>query len=334
MIGILNQSSGVLTIVDNGTVYNADRQHPFFQYLVEAYSKNDMELFLEYYNKKQVVENVINKHGGAELKDGKLYYKGQEVHNTYADRVKQAVYEGLPVDPMLRFFEKLMTNPSAQSIEQLPAFLSHENLPICEDGDFLAYKTVSSDMYSKAAGKMNLIRGKSHNGRIYNAVGEVIECPRNEVNDNRGQTCSYGLHVGSLQYSGPGGYYNCPNDVVIICKVNPRDVVSVPDDYEGQKMRVCRYEVKEIFRQALNSVYDGVQRKFGLDDSDIPLYAEITFDYKGRRRHCVVDDVNKDVENPYIIGVLEWEDPSYGVDGDETYRNFIIEKMSNIEYLC
>ena len=29
----------------------------------------------------------------------------------------------------------------------------------------------------------------------------------------------------------------------MICKINPRDVVSVPSDYDNAKMRDCRYEV-------------------------------------------------------------------------------------------
>jgi hypothetical protein len=46
------------------------------------------------------------------------------------------------------------------------------------------------------------------------------------------------LHVCSQSYLGHFG-----GDRVIVCKINPKDVVSVPADYNNAKMRVCRYEV-------------------------------------------------------------------------------------------
>jgi len=33
----------------------------------------------------------------------------------------------------------------------------------------------------------------------------------------------------------------------VLVKVNPKDVVSVPVDYNNTKMRVCRYEVISVF---------------------------------------------------------------------------------------
>ena len=37
-------------------------------------------------------------------------------------------------------------------------------------------------------------------------------------------------------------------DQVVVCKVNPRDVVSVPTDSNFGKLRVCRYEVVSVLK--------------------------------------------------------------------------------------
>jgi hypothetical protein len=59
---------------------------------------------------------------------------------------------------------------------------------------------------------------------------------RDMVDADSSRTCSRGLHVASW------GYVKGHSTIVSV-KVNPVDVVSIPYDYNGQKMRVCRYQV-------------------------------------------------------------------------------------------
>src|SRR5690606_24725742 len=54
---------------------------------------------------------------------------------------------------------------------------------------------------------------------------------------NPNNTCSFGLHVACFDYAKGFG----PR--LIEVKVNPADVVCVPTDYNGTKMRVCKFEV-------------------------------------------------------------------------------------------
>ena len=65
---------------------------------------------------------------------------------------------------------------------------------------------------------------------------------RSLVNADRNVTCSTGLHVASLKYARDcyGG------QVLVVCKVNPKNVISVPIDYSGMKMRTCEYTVLEV----------------------------------------------------------------------------------------
>jgi hypothetical protein len=66
--------------------------------------------------------------------------------------------------------------------------------------------------------------------------------PRSLVNDDKYQACSTGLHVGSYDYVKDfGGQWAR----FVTVKVFPEDVVSVPVDYSGGKLRACKYEVLE-----------------------------------------------------------------------------------------
>ena len=119
---------------------------------------------------------------------------------------------------------------SMQSQKELYDFLEHEHLPITEDGYFLAYKAVRSDFKDK------------YRGTFDNRVGQVVSMQRAKVDDDRVRGCSDGLHAGALNYV--AGYGSLEGgDKIVIVKINPRDVVSVPSDCNCEKLRTCQYEV-------------------------------------------------------------------------------------------
>ena len=76
---------------------------------------------------------------------------------------------------------------------------------------------------------------------------------RRKVNDDCGVGCSDGLHCGALEYveSYRAEY---AGDRVVIVKVNPKDVVSVPTDCECQKVRTCEYQVIADYEGPLKSL--------------------------------------------------------------------------------
>ena len=129
-----------------------------------------------------------------------------------------------------------MDNPSYRARNELYNFLEHENLPVTEDGHFLAYKAVRSDYRDLWSGTMN------------NSVGNIVEMPRPNVDDNCSVGCSAGLHAGSIDYVNS---YGGSSSTKVIVKINPRDVVSVPTE-DSRKLRCCRYEVISSFTSELN----------------------------------------------------------------------------------
>lgn len=111
-------------------------------------------------------------------------------------------------------------------------FLEAGNIPITENGTFLTYKKINrdwTDIYSST---------------FDNSIGSICEMPRNMVNEDSQTTCSHGLHVCSYDYLNCYDTNNVAHCRVIICEVDPADVVSIPVDYQNTKMvLVSRYRV-------------------------------------------------------------------------------------------
>jgi hypothetical protein len=67
---------------------------------------------------------------------------------------------------------------------------------------------------------------------------------RDDVDNNPHQTCSRGLHV-----AGHGYMSQYSGNVIVAVKVNPKNVISIPYDYDSQKIRTCEYEVLAVVDQ-------------------------------------------------------------------------------------
>ena len=238
----------------------ADHSHPNFDKIRKALQTANYNGIEELFDVAQAIETWAM--GNISVAGDTLAYKGRPIHNTLTDRILRMRVEGFDVRPMVNFLENLMQNPSANSVNQLYTFLEANNNPITPDGHFLAYKRIREnwkDVYT---------------GTIDNSVGQVVTMERNQVNDDPQQTCSFGLHVCAWDYlSGYSG------ERIIVVKVNPRDVVSVPTDYHNTKMRVSRYEViaedpDAITREGWTSIVDTQYSEIE-EDEDEDDYAPI-----------------------------------------------------------
>jgi len=136
---------------------------------------------------------------------------------------------------LTKFWDKLQKNPNKNSIEMLYTFLEHNGHPIMADGDFLAYKAVTTDLLDH------------HTKTTKHKIGCVIKMDRKLVDDNPTQTCSFGLHICSSAYLKD---FHPTTSRYLEVLVDPKDVVAVPNDYNGTKCRVSRYKVyREVKRE-------------------------------------------------------------------------------------
>jgi hypothetical protein len=166
--------------------------------------------------------------GAVRVIDGVIFYNGHELHNAMTRRIFRMIGEGFDVKPMLSFLTNLMSNPSQRAVSELYRFLEHNSLPITPDGYLLAYKNVSDNYKDR------------HSQSFDNSIGAVCEMERNQVMDDPSITCSTGLHFCSIEYL--QGFWGTEGHTMVV-KINPRDVVSIPLDYNDAKGRCCRYEV-------------------------------------------------------------------------------------------
>lgn len=187
---------------------------------------------------------------GFEITPDNVSYNGTRIPDVLAAKVRGLIEEGLPVTLFAKFWENVQNNPSSSSVRELYDFLAYKELPITEDGCFLAYKRLDRDYWSISGNvKTLVVKGKvDSSGRIFNGVGEEIEVMRRDVDDNRNNHCSFGLHVGSLDYA-----RDFSRGKLVVVKVNPKDVVSVPSDYNYQKCRVSAYKVISDFETEITS---------------------------------------------------------------------------------
>lgn len=236
-----------LTVYIDGNSYTVNNKNANYDKIVKALKKGKSnEKIIELFDTAKAIKTYCK--GKVQIRNGVLFYDNDEIRNSLTVKILRMMEEEFPIEPMVKFFENLRENPSKAAQDELMLFMEANEMPITPDGHFLSYKSVREDY-------------KDFHSRTFdNSIGKVCEMARLDVDDNRQNTCSNGLHIGAKDYAGNfggGGH-------LMVVKVNPRDVVSIPYDYNNMKGRVCRYEVigevlkategKDAFNQT--SVYD------------------------------------------------------------------------------
>ena len=266
--------NSILIIID-GTATSVPASHPNFTKLVDLLISGDAT--------SQEVAVLLNikaalKHysdGEIDIDGDVVTRNGVELPKELGRRIVQCWRKDVPYKHLLKFFDRLDKNPSNRSREQLFSFLAHKGIPITDDGCFYAYKAVGPDWYSRTGGNNSkVLRGKTNpQGQIYNGVGEYIEVIRNYVKDDPEVGCSSGLHAGSEAYA----LSYCPGrGHMMVVKIDPAHVVSVPRDCGWQKLRTCAYSVVAEYKgtlssDATHSPYDdyGDDESYDYDEGDI-----------------------------------------------------------------
>lgn len=245
---IINSKSIVLFLNNKPT--KVEKTDPRFSKIIEAFDLPQEE-------QEQTVSEILNNNLTVSPKDSDFVFEGENVFlngeklpPVLSKKVISLYKNELPIEIFKNFWKNLRENPSQTSVNELYDFLEYKELPITEDGCFLAYKGLNNAFWSINGNKdTKVLKGKVNDrGQIYNGVGETIEVLRRDVDDNREHHCSNGLHVGSFSYA--TGFSSGKKVVV---KVNPKDVVSVPSDYNCQKCRVSSYTVVSEYETEISA---------------------------------------------------------------------------------
>jgi len=242
-----------ITVVIGTTPHTVSKNHIAYNKLLNAIKSSDWDTVQDIIEPKKVVLNFGQ--GNIEIQGEQIFWKGRDMHTAITKRMVAMIQEDFPVDPLVAFMENLMENPSKRAVTELYGFLEKNTLPITSDGCFLAYKKVRADYldcYSRSVlNKPAVYMTDEDKATLAEAVGKrnevtvevvdgvtVVSMDRNAVDDDQNRTCSTGLHFCSRDYLRVFG-----GERIVILKINPRDVVSIPNDYNDSKGRCARYEI-------------------------------------------------------------------------------------------
>ncbi len=229
-VAYLQSNSGAITLMLGNETYSIAVDHPSYFKIIENLREPDAEELRKLLDVATAVSEYTE--GKIKIREGLFLYDGLELHNSLTERLMKLMVAGHPFDYMLKFLNNLMENPSGRAVKELYTFLENRSLPITADGCFLAYKRLRDDWTDVWT------------GTIDNRVGEKISMPRNRVDDNCNVGCSEGLHAGAIEYAKD---YGRKDGKMVIVKIHPKDVVSVPLDSKCTKIRTCAYEVVDEY---------------------------------------------------------------------------------------
>jgi hypothetical protein len=262
-----------ITVFMDGKPRMFSNTHVSFQKICDAVDSGDDDLVRELVDVKATVAKMSL--GRVQIVDNQILVAGRQVTGRLVERILEMVTRGSnAVEGYIKFLDNMMLNPSSTAVKELYLFIEACDLPITADGHFLAYKRVNGDYRDL------------HSNTFDNSVGTTPTMDRNDVDDNRDNTCSHGLHFCSYDYLPHFGAGD--SNKVVVVKINPANVVSIPSDYNNAKGRTWQYEVVD---EILDWVNDRITPFFtedytsrdgdGFDDEG---YDSDGYDYAGYDR--------------------------------------------------
>lgn len=277
MIPYIKQGPNIVMILD-GSAATVSPSHINFKRIKDDLEAGNFANIKSLYDIADSVKKATN--GEIDLSssatDVSVKVSGDTVKYAIAERIIKGLGMGEDMNKYKLFMANCHLNPSKLAIEELYQFLEKCDLPITDDGCFLAFKKVDSDFYdlhshtvphytpdhlTKIAAGPELLEG-SYGKRNEVRLSYVYESgvrhlqlsmPREDVDSNRSNTCSSGLHFCSKSYL---PYFGLAESAkILILKINPKDVVSIPTDYDLSKGRASSYVIMSLLTENPETVF-------------------------------------------------------------------------------
>ena len=250
-----------ITFVD-GKATTFTKDNPFFAKVVDLYKAKKWDKIREYFDLKNYVFKFTQ--GRVKVGDNVVLFDDKEIHNEVGNRIIQFLKESVDIAPLCKFLENLMSNPEEHVKEDLFLFLENNQLPVTEDGGFIAYKLVKDD-YSPYY----------HSGEERYKVGSEVTFPREKCYNGRTECGGQGLYFGRKEYWNGSfddeGRYTGSGKMLIV-KIMPQDVTSVPSGEQGRKGVCCKMTVLNHYESVVDDVYN--RAVFGIKEYVRPEVVE------------------------------------------------------------
>ena len=260
---VISGNRAYISINGEVTIIQKDSDPRFHEVLAAARNSDEDEV------RRLIAEGEVRL-GKLKVSRKAVKFDTKTLHPAFAKAYLYAATAGKAAIEL--FFKNVADNPNKESQADLANFLLRNALPITDRGTFLAYRYVNDKFYD------------CHTGTMDNMIGNSVEMDRDHCDSNREVTCSHGLHVCHYSYLANNGTTH------LVVEINPRDVVAVPTDYNGAKMRVCRFRVLctvDHFAEKLGAFADPLQtvpfvQMAGFDTPEVAedIPAELMHRYK------------------------------------------------------
>jgi hypothetical protein len=217
------------TVYPNNNIFPVVLEKAQNLLLNPAISDEEIEVLANLVNMKKQFNNVWSK-GDLKIVGDSLTYKGEQVDEKLEHFILQEFKKNVDFDTFMNRWSLFIENISSSSFKvanRLFSFLQHNDLTISDDGCIYAWKVVRENFYD------------IHSNTVDYTPGLTVEMPRSKVDDNDSSYCSYGLHVCSWGYL--KSFAGTGNPVLLV-KIEVKDIISIPLDYDGQKIRVCKLQ--------------------------------------------------------------------------------------------
>jgi len=319
------EGGGYLVVITPGKApKNISVDSKIYKKIKKAIEKDNLPLINELLFPTEELEKKTK--GILKIKStGEVLLKNKIINPVIAQIGKDLLEKGYPLEPLIALDNNICNSRNEWVKEQLFRFLKFNKSPITKDGCFIGYKGVH---------KIDEHLYDCYTHRILNDIGLTVSMPYSEVTKDPHQSCSTGLHVASNSY-----VFSCyPNKTHIIVKVNPKDVVSVPYDYENQKIRVCKYKVLGLLKDShkLEDIYfqwdnkpKKVSHKSKVSVMDLSkMTASAIIDYVLSATDIIIPISPKSKRTVIKYALKYLEDAGYKVDGTnvEIRKNLLTQK--------
>lgn len=236
--------NGTINAVINSKTYSISPGAFYYNDALKAAKIRDFKALLAAFD---LDSSLKDKSGGkVTFENGVIRYNGAAVDNKLSKHIIRMVSEGFDCKPIMRFMEWCYQNPNPTVIDRLYDFMENVGIMLDDEGFIVAFKKVRDDGYDY------------YSETVHYEVGKVIEMDRDKCDGDSRNTCSSSLHSGSLNYT--QNIWYAGQGRTLLLRINPRDVVAVPEEAGFEKLRSCRVEVIKDITGDIQSEYPSVWR--------------------------------------------------------------------------
>lgn len=224
------RSGNSLSVRLGSKLYVIDKSNANYTVVLKELKKSNAKRDIKKLRRLVSIKSALRSytHGLIKIRKGVLTYNNKVLNDSLSERILSLFKSGDDFKPFVLFLENVRKNPTKWAKETVFDFLRSKNMPLTRDGCFIAYKTIQNnwtDWYT---------------GTKLNTIGKTLKIRRKDVEENTLKDCGFGFHVGNLQYVNS---FHSGEGRIILVKIDPRYVVSVPSDAAANKIRVCQYTI-------------------------------------------------------------------------------------------